>query len=330
MPSTKPAIHSKSDVEFIKTKTANNIVQVIPTGSLSIERNGKDLSEMYDMWMAGARAFTDDKRPVQDSGLMLRALLYSKNFGGLVMSYAEDKNLSATGQMNEGESNVSLGMKGMPALAEEVMINRDLFLAEYADAPLHISLVSSAKSVDLIREAKRKGIKVTADAAIHNMVLDDSSLESFDTNYKVKPPLRTKADIEALINGIKDGTIDCICTDHTPEDIENKKKEFELANFGMIGLQSAFGLMNRVFQKHLPIEKIIALITINPRKILGLTQPSIKEGEQANITLFDSSKEWILTESMLVSKSKNTPFIGEKLLGKAVAIINNGQLTECA
>ncbi len=329
MSSTQPPVQSKSEIEFITNKTKNELTDVFVSGVLSVNRAGKDLSEMYDMSQAGARAFTDDKRSVQDSGLLLRALLYGKNFNGLVMSYPNDENIAGHGQMNEGAASTQLGLKGIPALAENTMINRDLFLAEYAESKIHFSTVSSAKSIELIREAKKKGMKVTCDVAAHQLLLDDSLLNDFDTNYKVKPPLRTKEDIEALKKALADGTIDGICSDHTPEDVENKKKEFDLAAYGIIGLETAFAVANTAIQKTISLDTLIEKFTINPRKILSLPVPVIKEGEQANLTLFDSEVEWKVEERHIKSKSKNTPFIGSTLKGRPVAVFNKGLWIEC-
>ncbi len=329
MPSTQPPIQSKSEIEFITNKSKNELTDVFVAGVLSVNRAGKDLSEMYDMSQAGALAFTDDKRSVQDAGLLLRALLYAKNFNGLIMSYPNDENIAGHGQMNEGAVSTQLGLKGTPALAENTMINRDLFLAEYAESRIHFSTVSSAKSIELIREAKRKGMKVTCDVAAHQLLLDDSSLNDFDANYKVKPPLRTKVDIEALKKALIDGTIDSICSDHTPEDVENKKKEFDLAAYGIVGLETAFAVANTAIQKTISLDKLIEKFTIHPRKILSLPVPVIKEGEQANLTLFDSEAEWKVEENHIKSKSKNTPFIGTMLKGKPVAVFNKGLWIEC-
>jgi dihydroorotase len=329
MPSTQPAVQSKSEIELIRNRTKNELTDVFASGVLSVNREGKDLSEMYDMSQSGALAFTDDKRPVQDSGLLLRALLYSKNFNSLIMSFANDKNISGRGQMNEGVASTRLGLRGMPSLAEEIIINRDLFLAEYAESRIHFSTVSSAKSIELIREAKKKGIKVTCDVASHQLFLTDSFLEDFDTSYKVNPPLRTKEDMEALKYAVVDGTIDSICSDHSPEDIENKKKEFDLAAFGIIGLETAFAVANTAMQKTISLEKLVEKFTVNPRSILSLQVPVIKEGEAANLTLFDSEIEWKVEDKHIKSKSKNTPFIGSTLKGKPVAIFNKGLYCEC-
>jgi dihydroorotase len=328
MPSTYPPIQSKSEIEMIRTKTKDELVNVHAAGALSVNHDGKDLSEMYDMHTSGALAFTDDKKAVQDSGLMLRALMYAKNFNGLIMSFADDNYVSVKGQVNESIFSAHLGMKGIPSLAEELMLNRDIFLNEYAGGKIHFSSISTAKSVELIRNAKAKGLKVTCDVAAHNVLLDDTALAEFDTNYKVKPPLRTKDDIKAIIEGLKDGTIDSIASDHTPEDVENKRKEFDLAAFGMIGLETAYAVANTALHKTMKTEGVVEKLAISPRMVLGLTIPSIKEGAKANLTLFNAHEEWIVDEKHLQSKSKNSPFIGMKLTGRVKAVFNKGKYNE--
>jgi dihydroorotase len=305
-------------------------VNVHATGALSVNLEGKDLSEMYDMHASGALAFTDDKKAVQDSGLMLRALMYAKNFNGLVMSFADDKYVSAKGQVNESSSATNLGLKGIPSLAEELMLNRDIFLSEYAGGKIHFSSVSTAKSVELIRNAKAKGLKITCDVAAHNILLDDSALAEFDTNYKVKPPLRTKEDVKALVEGLKDGTIDSISSDHTPEDVENKKKEFDLAAFGMIGLETAYAVANTALQKALTTDKLVEKLALTPRKVLGIAALTIKEGEKANLTLFNPDEEWTVEEKHIQSKSKNSPFVGTKLKGRVKGVFNKGKYQEAS
>jgi dihydroorotase len=329
MPSTQPPVQGKSEIEFITNKTKHELTDVFVAGVLSVKQAGKDLSEMFDMSQAGAVAFTDDKNAVQDAGLLLRALMYAKNFNGLIMTFPNDENIAAHGQMNEGENSTQLGLKGMPALAENTMINRDLFLAGYAESKIHFSTVSSAKSVELIREAKKKGMHVTCDVAAHQLMLDDSLLHDFDTNYKVKPPFRTKEDIDALKKALADETIDSICSDHTPEEVENKKKEFDLAAFGIVGLETAFAVANTAMQKTISIDKLIEKFTVNPRKLLSLPVPVIKEGEKANLTLFDPDVEWKVEVHHIKSKSKNTPFLGTTLKGKPVVIFNKGLFAEC-
>jgi len=324
MPGTHPPIHSKAEIEYVKNKAAGNVVDVLPVGAITHHLDGKELSEMYDMHTAGAIAFSDDKKPVSDAGLLLRALLYLKNFKGLLMAHCDEKTISLNGQMNEGKTSTGLGLKGIPSIAEEVMVARNIFLCEYADAKIHFQSISTLKSVELIREAKKKGLKVTASVTAYNLVLDDSALQDFDTNYKVNPPLRTKTDLAALKKGLTDGTIDVITSDHTPEDEENKKLEFDYAAFGMIGLETCFAIAN--MYSGLKLNDLVKKLCIRPREVLGLTVPKVKEKEKANLTLFLPDKEWKLEAGDIRSKSANTPFIGKKLKGKIVGVLNNGKL----
>jgi dihydroorotase len=323
--STNPTIHSKAEVLYVKNKTQDAIVDVHPVGTLSYKQEGQDISEMYDMHMAGAVAFSDDKKAISNAGLLMRALLYSKNFGGLIITHCDEKSISNEGKINEGITSTMLGLKGIPALAEELMVNRNIFLAEYTESPLHIANISTYKSVELIRQAKAKGLNITASVNAYNIALDDTELEGFDSNYKVNPPLRTKLDIDALRKGISDGTIDVISCDHRPQDIESKDVEFDYASNGIIGLESAFGLINSN-KGRLKLETIITSITSNPRTILKLTPVSITEGEPANITLFNPDQEWVFEKKHIQSKSVNTPFIGTKFKGKVLGVINKKQL----
>ena len=325
MPSTLPVTDTKSQVEYIQKMSAGNVVDVHPAGSITKDLKGQELTEMFDMSRSGALAFTDDKNSIQHAGVMKLALLYTKIFGGIIMNQANDKSISADGHMNEGVTSTVLGLKGIPSLAEDLMITRDIKLVEYTEGRLHISCISTAKSVELIRAAKKQGLNITADVAIHNLLLDETACEGFDTRYKVNPALRTQKDIKALLKGLKDGTIDAICTDHTPEDIEHKKVEFDNAEFGMIGLQTAFSLACQLEQE-IGLEGIIEKMAINPRKLLGLEIPEINIKKAANLFLFNPITEWTLDEKDIVSKSKNTPFIGKKLKGKIIAVVNNGKL----
>ena len=325
MPSTLPATDTKSQVEYIRKMSSDNVVNVYPAGSITKDLKGYELSEMYDMSRNGALAFTDDKNSIQHAGVMKLALLYAKNFGGIIMNQANDKSISNDGQMNEGVVSTVLGLKGIPSLAEELMIARDIKLVEYTKGRLHFSCISTAKSVELIRVAKKQGLNITADVAIHNLVLDETACEGFDTHYKVNPALRTQKDITALIKGLKDNTIDAISSDHTPQDIENKKVEFDNAEFGMISLQTAFSLACKLENK-IGLEGIIEKMAVNPRKLLGINIPEINTDKAANLCLFNPITEWTLEEKNIVSKSKNTPFIGKKLKGKIIAVINNGKL----
>lgn len=323
MPDTNPVTDSKAGIEYLINKSKGNLVTLYPTGSLSHQCEGKDIAEMYDMYSKGAVAFTDNKKSIANPSLLTRALLYNQSFGGLVMNFPNDELIYQKGQMNEGIVNTHLGLKGIPALAEELMVSRDIYLAEYCGARLHLTNISTKKSVELIRDAKKKGIKITADTNSYHLLLNESELTDFNTNFKVMPPLRTKDDINALIKGLKDGTIDTICSDHTPEDIENKQCEFDYAAFGIINLQTSFAVCLTALNGKLELEELIKKITINPRNILQLKQAKIKEGATANITLFNPTGTTTLTKEAIVSKSKNTPFIGKKLRGEVYGVINN-------
>lgn len=325
VPSTNPPIHTKAQVQYIKHNTEDALVDVYPIGTISQNQEGKELAEMYDMQQAGAVAFSDDKKSVANAGLLMRALLYSKNFDALVLTHADDKSISTDGQMNEGITSTKLGLKGIPALAEELMVARNIFLAEYCDAPIHILNVSTQKSVELIKQAKAKKLKVTASVNAYSLVLDDTLLMDFDSNYKVNPPLRTKNDIEALRKALADGTIDCITSDHRPQDIESKDLEFDHASNGMIGLESFFGLLNSNIGK-LKLEDLIDAITSKPRKLLKLESASISEGATANMTLFNPSTNWTFEKKSIHSKSANSPFIGTKFTGKVLGVINKNKV----
>lgn len=329
MPSTVPPVQSKAEVEFIINRAAGQLVDVIPSGTISRAMQGKDLSEMYDMFRAGARAFTDDKNPIMDSGLMIRALLYSLNSGGRIFSFPNDTTVSGKGQMHEGVTSTFNGLKGIPDVAEEIMIQRDLSLVGYTNAPVHFSTVSSKSAVELIRNAKKKGLKVSADVSAVHLFLDDSALSEFDTNLKVNPPLRTPEDRKALIEGLMDGTIDAVTSDHSPENPENKVKEFDLASFGMESLETTFGTFVSSMGKNIDPEFIAAKFSDGPRRILGFDPIVIAEGEHANLTLYDKEREWIVERKHIRSRSLNNPFIGRTLRGMAVAVFNNGQFHRC-
>lgn len=323
MPNSQPPVHSKSEVEYLLNRSKGNLVDVYPLGTISQKREGKDLAEMYDMYQSGAKAFTDGSRPVQDAGLMERALLYAQGFDALVFSYPEDTAIAGKAKVNEGEISTLLGMKGIPSLAEELMVARDLYLAEYTVSRIHFTTISTARSVELIREAKRKGIEVTCDVAAHHLVLTDEALLGFDSLYKVKPPLRTADDVSALIKGLKDGTIDAIVSQHTPHEIEFKDVEFEVAEYGITGLQTAFSL---ALKAGLPVELVVEKLAINPREILGVETPVIAEGENANLVIFDADAEWEYSAANNKSKSANSPFIGHSLKGKVLLTYNNQQI----
>ena len=322
MPNTIPPVHSKAEIEYLTNRAKGNLVEVHPLGTISYKREGKDLAEMYDMFLSGAKAFTDGNKPVQDAGLMERALLYAQGFGALIFSYPEDTAIAGKAKVNEGEISTLLGMKGIPSLAEELMIARDLYLAEYTGSKIHFSTISTARSINLIREAKCKGMEVTCDVAAHHLLLTDEMLRGFNSLYKVKPPLRTQQDVDALHNGLRDGTIDAIVSQHTPHEVEFKDVEFEVAEFGIIGFQTVLPIC---LKAGLDIDLLVEKLVVNPRKILNLTMPVIAEGQKANLAVLDTGVEWEYTKANNKSKSYNSPFIGQNLKGKVLLIINNNQ-----
>lgn len=317
------AINSKSIVEYILHK-ADKTVNIYPIGNTTVKTEGKELAEMYDMKQAGAAAFSDYKHPLMHSGLMMRALQYTSNIQSLTIAHCNDTQISGGGQMNEGVVSTRLGLKGMPALAEELMLERNISLLAYTGGKLHIPTISTAGSVDLIKKAKAAGLQITAGVAAANLFLDESSLDQFDTNLKLDPPLRTKKDVEALKKGIESGVIDVIVSDHSPQDIESKELEFDLAEFGMINLQTAFSCICEAF-KNKPIDAAVKALASNPRKILGLNVPSLKEGETANLTIFSLKQQTTLSEKNNYSKSANSPFFNKALCGKVIGIVNGGK-----
>ncbi|MFD2865265.1 dihydroorotase [Mucilaginibacter antarcticus] len=323
MPNTQPPVHSKTEVEYLLNRAKGKLVDVYPLGTLSYKREGKDLAEMYDMYLSGAKAFTDGSNPVQDAGLMERALLYAKGFEATVFSYPEDTAIAGKAKVNEGEMSTLLGMKGIPSLAEELMVARDLYLAEYTDSKIHFSTISTLRSVELIREAKKKGLNVTCDVTAHHLVLTDEALAGFESLYKVKPPLRTRKDVDALIAGLKDGTIDAIVSQHTPHEIEFKDVEFEVAEFGIVGFQTAFSL---AIQAGLTVELIVQKLAVNPRRILDAETATIAVDQKANLVVFDKDAEWTYTKESNRSKSSNSPYLGQNLKGQILLTFNNNQL----
>ncbi|MBL0049402.1 MAG: dihydroorotase [Bacteroidetes bacterium] len=324
MPSNHTPTQSKSEVEYILTKTRNQAVDVFPIGALSKNMEGKEMTELFDMHSAGAIAFSDNKKPISDAGLLSRALLYAKGFEAKIIHYPEEAQLALGGKISEGKMSTHLGIKGIPALAEELMVARDIALCEYNSYSIHLSNISTAKSVEMVREAKEKGIKVSCGVAVHNLVADETALNDFDSNYKVKPPLRTLEDVEALWAGLLDNTIDVICSDHSPQDIESKEREFDHAAFGMIGLETCFGLIQLANQR-MELHHLLDKISRAPRNIVALEVPAIEEGSAANLTLFAPNTSWKFSANNIQSKSKNTPFIGKELKGKVYGIINKNQ-----
>jgi len=329
MPNTTPSLDNKGMIKYILNASKGNIVDLLPAGNLTKNQEGNDIVEMHDMNKAGCLAFTDDKHSIKRNEVLKIAMLYSKDCNALIMNYPNENSIANDGYMHEGNVSTKLGLKGIPALAEEMMVDRDISICEYTNSRFHLSYLSTKKSAEKVKKAKAKGLNITADVVLHNLFLTDEAVNNFDTRYKVMPPLRTAKDNKALIKALKDGTIDIITTDHSPQDEEHKKIEFDNAADGIIGLESAFGLLGKHLLPHLELSQLIEKIAINPRKILGINQATLTEGNTANITLFNPDLEWEFTKGDIKSKSNNTPFVGEKLKGKALAIFNNGKFEEC-
>ncbi|WP_017731621.1 dihydroorotase [Nafulsella turpanensis] len=322
LPNTEPALDNKKGIRYILSGNSQRLTQLYPLGAVSIGAKGEELAEMMDLRQAGALAFTDGTRPITNTALLLKSLQYLLHFNGLLINHPTEASLVRGGQMHEGINSTLLGMKGMPVLAEEMAIERDLRLLEYAGGRLHFSGISTAAGVDLVRNAKARGLAVSCDVSVAHLVFTDNALLDFDTNYKVNPPLRQEEDRKALIDGLKDGTIDAIVTDHQPQDTESKKLEFDLAEFGMMGLQTFYASLLKagVLDASLLAEKV----SHAPRRLLGLPSIEIKAGESANLTLFSPEFEWQFTEETNFSKGINSPFFNQTLRGKALGVIANG------
>ena len=322
VPNTNPVLHTKSQVEYIIQKSSLPGVRVHPIGAVTKNADGKELAEMYDMANSGAIAFSDGLNAIQDGGLLLKALQYVKTIDGTIIQVPEDKSIGNTGLMNEGIISTQLGLPGKPAMAEELMVARDIKLTCYAESKLHFTGISSAKSLEYINRAKAAGINITCAVTPYHLFFCDEDLQQYDTNLKVNPPLRTHADMLALRKGLLDGTVDCIASHHIPQNYDNKICEFEYAKNGMIGLESLFGVVWSMVNGEWSIVQFVERLTVSPRKIFGLPVPEIKEGVTATLTLFNPAAEYIFAEKNIQSKSKNSPFTGRQLKGKVIGIIN--------
>lgn len=316
-----PVSDSKGHIKFIKSKAENNAVNAYPIGALTMGSKGVDLAELYDMQSDGAVSFYDYKHPIANPNLLKIALQYTQGFDGLVQSFPFEKSVARNGMVNEEVNSTRLGLKGIPALSEELQIIRDLYILEYTGGKLHIPTISTKKAVDLIKDAKKKGLNVSCSVAIFNLILTDDVLEDFDTDYKLLPPLRTTEDVKALIKGLKDGIIDGITSDHNPIDQEHKKVEFEHAYFGSIGLEGCFGALNKV----LGFEEAIKALT-GLKSIFDIPSAKIEEGEPAEITLFNPNENWKFSKSDIISASKNAALLNVDLKGKPYGIFANNQL----
>ena len=342
LPNSEPVVDAKDTLNYVRQSKNGSPVRVHVAAAVTRKAEGVNFTEMIDLHHAGAVAFTDGEMPIQNADILLKALLYLRPLNALLINRPEDRQLTLFGQMNEGVTSTLLGLKGMPALAEEMMLSRDLKLLAYATEEigppkpgkegdsgpklpqLHVSLLSTARAVALIREAKAQGLPVSCDVAAHQLAYDDSALMDFDTNLKVNPPFRRPADIAALREGFVDGTIDSIVSDHSPHAEESKNVEFDHANFGITALETAFSLAR--MHSGLSVEDIIDKFTTNPRRILRLPELSIAENQPANLTVFEPDETWVFNKTF--SKSKNSPFLGKELRGKVVGVMNGGVFVE--
>ncbi len=319
MPNSNPVVDNKSQVEYIVQKAKQVGINIHPIGAVSKSAAGKELSEMYDMRQSGAVAFGDGIHSIQNSGLVLKALQYVKSFDGTVIQLPDDTSIGTNGLMNEGIISTQMGLPGKPVMAEELMVARDLKLARYADSKIHFTGISSPKSLEYIKRSKETGIKVTCSITPYQIFFCDEDLQGYDTNLKLNPPLRNRADMQAVKKALLDGTIDCIASHHLPQHWDNKTCEFEYAKHGMISLETMFAVL---MSCGLPAEDFVQMQTINARNIFGLPVPEIKEDETASLTLFNPDTEYVFEENMIKSKSKNSPFIGKTLKGKVIGTIN--------
>lgn len=327
MPNTNPNIETAEIVRFIKERSRNYLVEVYPVAAATLERKGEAISPMYELFKAGAVAFSDDGNAIKTAGILRNVLEYSKMFNAPIIEHCEDDSL-ACGAMNEGITSTILGLPAIPSVAEDLIVMRDIMMAEFTGARVHIAHISSKNAVELVRQAKKKNISVTAEVTPHHFSLTEESLKTYDTNYKMNPPLRTRADVEAVIEGLKDGTIDCIASDHAPHSIEEKEMEFIFAPNGIVGLETQLGLAisELVHKKYLTLSQLIEKLSINPRKILNIPIPLIKVGEIANLTIIDAELIWTVDISKFKSKSKNSPFDKRLLTGKSLAVINKRKM----
>ncbi len=320
-PNTHPVPDSSSDIIFLINASKLHGTNLHPLGTVTVKAEGESLAELFDMKNAGAVGFYDFERPFQNPNLLKIALQYSQNFEGLIYSFPMDVQIAGKGIVNEGPKATTLGLKGIPSLAEELQITRDLSILEYTGGSLHIPTISTASSVKLIAEAKKKGLDVSCSVSVHHLWFTEKELEDYDTNYKLMPPLRNNNDIKALIKGLRDGIVDFVTSNHTPIDIEQKRIEFDNAAYGTIGLESAFGILNQIFGA----EIAVALLT-KGRERYGLATPKIREGEPASLSLFETDSEYVLEKDNLISTSKNSAFLGNTMKGTVYGTVCNNLL----
>lgn len=326
LPNTNPVIDNKASVEYIVQKSKSLPVKIHPLGAISKRIEGREPAEMYDMHNSGAIAFSDGTKPIQTPGLMLKALQYVKAVDAVIIQLPVDQSLSGTGLVNEGIVSTQLGLPGIPAISEDLMVNRDIELAKYTDSKLHFTGITTAKSISLIQRAKHEGLPVSCSVTPYHLFYCDEDMVTYDTNLKVNPPLRSRLDMMALRKAVEDGSVDCIASHHLPQDWDSKTCEFEYAKSGMIGLENTFGILNELFPE-MPTAQLVDLLSSNPRTIFFKHKSSIAEGEIADITLFDRTTENTYAEKDIKSKSHNSPFINHGFKGKVFGIINNEKVT---
>jgi len=325
IPNTKPAIDAKSQVEYIVQKSRSLAVSVHPIGAVTKNAEGKELAEMYDMKSSGAIAFGDGINCIQSAGLLVKALQYVKAFDGMIIQLPDDKSINEHGLMHEGIVSTQIGLPGKPSMAEELIVARDIKLARYAESKLHFTGVSSRKSLEYIERGKKGGINISCSVTPYHLYFTDEDLKEYDSNLKVNPPLRDTEDRDAIKKSIEDGIVDCIASHHLPHEADSKQTEFEYAKNGMTGLETAYSVLKTSMPK-INEEKVVALLSTNPRKLLKLNAGTIKENEKACLTLFCPDANWVYEKSNIQSKSKNSPFIGKKFTGKVIGIINKDQV----
>jgi dihydroorotase len=323
-PELHPVTDNRSTVEYLKGFSGKYGVDLYPLGAITVGLKGTDLAEMQDMSEGGAIAFSDGKNCIQNPRLMQLALDYAQGVNSLVMSFCLDKNLKGAGEVNEGPTSTRLGLKGIANLAEELMVNRDLYLTQYTGGRIHLCALSSGHSADLVAQAKKKGLNVSCDVSAIQLAENDGVLDSFDSNYKVLPPLRSEKDQKELTNRTIKETVDVICSDHTPHNIENKDCEFERASFGISSIQTVYPLLKTRLKDKMSDELFVEKVALNPRKVLGMHSVKFEEGFEANLTLFDPSVQWTFDLENNQSKSNNSPYLGESFTGKVIGTVNRG------